>query len=102
MNEFVTVESGLRDAHGKSSDIRVKTVYEYRWGYVKIHKELTFRAKNFQVKEVCPVSAVLAPSLSAYGYRDGLTEQEGAPAFGFGSCHWGKLNVEGAPAIEAP
>jgi hypothetical protein len=101
LNEFVTVESSLRDAQGKLSDIRVKTVYEYRWGYMKIHKELTFRARNFQVKEVCPVSAVLAPSLSAYGYRDGLTEQEGAPAFGFGSCHWGKLNVEGAPAILA-
>jgi len=102
LNEFVTVESNLRDAQGKRSGVRVKTVYEYRWGYVKIHKELNFRRKDFQAKEICPVSAVLAPSLSAYGYRDGLTEQEGAPAFSFGSCHWGKLKAGGAPAINAP
>ena len=55
LNEFVTVESDLRDAQGKPSDIRVKTAYEYRWGYVKIHKELTFRGKDFQVKERLPV-----------------------------------------------
>jgi hypothetical protein len=102
LNEFVTVESALRDAHGKQSGVRVKTVYEYRWGYVKIHKELTFGSKDFRVKDICPVSSVLAPSLSAYGYRDGLTEQEGAPAFSFGSCHWGKLNAEGAAAINTP
>ena len=102
LNEFVTVESNLRDARGKQSGVSVKTVYEYRWGYVKVHKELTFRGKDFLVSDVSPVSAVLAPSLSAYGYRDGLTEQEGAPAFSFGSCHWGKLNAEGAPAIDAP
>jgi hypothetical protein len=101
-NEFVTVESALRDPQGKPSGVRVKTVYEYRWGYVKIHKELTFRSKDFRVRDISPVSTVLAPSLSAYGYRDGLTEQEGAPAFSFGSCHWGKLNADGAPAINTP
>lgn len=102
LNEFVTVESDLRDPQGRASDIRIKTAYEYRWGYVKVHKELTFRGKNPQVKSICPFSAVLAPSLSAYGYRDGLTEQEGAPAFGFGSCHWGKLDAGGAPALDTP
>ena len=101
-NVWVTVESDLRDAEGKPSGIRVKTVCEYRWGYVKIHKELTFPGKDFRVQDICPVSTVLAPSLSAYGYRDGLTEQEGAPAFGFGSCHWGKLNAQGTPALDTP
>ncbi|MCX6926448.1 MAG: DUF6259 domain-containing protein [Verrucomicrobia bacterium] len=101
-NEWVTVESDLRDAEGKSSGVRVKTDYEYRWGYVKIHKELTFPGKDFRVKDICPVSAVLAPSLSAYGYRDGLTEQEGAPAFAFGSCHWGTVGTTAAPAIDTP
>jgi hypothetical protein len=99
--EYVTVDGTLRDAQGKLSSIRVKTVYEYRWGYLKIHKELSFNGKGMQVKEICPVSVVLAPSLSAYGYRDGLTEQDGAPAFSFGSCHWGKLSTAGAPAIDA-
>ena len=102
LHEVVSVESSLRDAQGKESSVRVKTVYEYRWGYVKIHKELTFRGKDFRAQDICPVSAVLAPSLSAYGYRDGLTEQEGAPAFSFGSCHWGKLNGEGAAAVTTP
>ena len=101
-NAFVTVESGLRDAQGKPSGIRVKTVYEYRWGYLKIHKELSFSVSNFQVKDICPVSVVLAPSLTSYGYRDGLTQQEGAPAFSFGSCHWGKLSTDAAPAIDTP
>jgi hypothetical protein len=102
LREFVTVEGALRDAQGKPSGIHVKTVYEYRWGYVKIHKEFSFRSKSFRAKDICPVSTVLAPSLSAYGYRDGLTEGEGAPAFSFGSCHWGKLTAEPATAVETP
>ena len=76
LNEFVIAESSLRDTQGKRSGVRVKTVYEYRWGYVKIHKELTFHEKDFRAKDICPVSTVLTPSLSAYGYRDGVTEQE--------------------------
>jgi hypothetical protein len=40
------------------------------------------------------VATVLAPSLSDYGYREGITEQEGAPPFSFGSCRWGKLRVQ--------
>lgn len=99
LNPVVTVESELRGLVKLHSGIRVKTVYEYRWGYVKIHKELFFRGKNFGVKEVCPVAAMVAPSLSAYGYRDGLTEEEGATPFSFGSCHWGKLNGPGASGI---
>jgi hypothetical protein len=102
LNELLTVESDLRDAQGKPGGVRVKTVYEYRWGYVRIHKELTFRGKHFLAKDICPVSTVLAPSLSAYGFRDGLTEQEGAPAFSFGSCHWGKLTVGATAAIDTP
>ena len=101
-NQIVTVEGTLRNAQGKPSPIRVKTAYEYRWGYVKIHKELSVGGTGLQVKELCPVSVVLAPSLSAYGYRDGLTEQDGASAFSFGSCHWGKLTAEGTPAFDTP
>jgi hypothetical protein len=102
LNEFVTVESRLRDEGGKPSEVRVKTVYEYRWGYIKIRKQLTFRGKDFQLKEICPVSTVLARSLSAYGYRDGKTEAEGAPPFSFSSCHWGTLTSEAASAVQMP
>ena len=98
LNEVVTVQSELRDDQGRKSGVRVKTVYEYRWGYVRIHKELAFRAKDFRARDICPVSAILAPSLSAYGYRDGVTEAEGAPPFSFGSCHWGRLGGKGTSA----
>ena len=102
LNHWVAIEGDLRDPQGRQSGIRVKTVYEYRWGYLKIHKELTLPNKEFRVKDICPVSTVLAPTLSSYGYRDGLTEEEGAPAFAFGSCHWGKLEPQGPPGIDTP
>jgi hypothetical protein len=102
LNELVTVEASLRDLQGRQSSIRLKTVYEYRWGYVKIHKELTFCDPALQVKDIRPVSTVLAPSLSSYGYRDGLTEEEGAPAFSFGSCHWGTMKPGNVPALDTP
>jgi hypothetical protein len=43
------------------------------------------------------LATILAPSLSDYGYREGTTEEEGAPPFSFGSNRWGKLR-EGNPA----
>ncbi|MCL5097633.1 MAG: DUF6259 domain-containing protein [Candidatus Omnitrophica bacterium] len=91
LNELVTVECALVDAQGRPSDLRVKTTFEYRWGYVKIHKEFRFPSDGFRVRELCPFSTVLAPSLSKYGYREGITEDEGAPPFSFGSNRWGKL-----------
>jgi len=101
LNEIVTVESELRDARNNPSGVRVKTIYAYRWGYVKIHKELAF-GRNFRALDICPVSTVLAPALSSFGYRDGLTEEDGAPAFSFGSCHWGRVSAGGSPAIDTP
>jgi hypothetical protein len=101
LNEWVTVEGELRDASGRPG-VHVKTTYEYRWGYLKIHKELRFRDRGFRAKDICPVSTVLAPSLSAYGHRDGLTELEGATPFSFGSCHWGRLSLDGTQGVDTP
>ena len=42
LNEIVTVESALMDPQGRASGLRVMTTYEYRWGYVKIHREFLF------------------------------------------------------------
>lgn len=89
--QVVTVESALADEHGKPSRIRVQTVIEYRWGYLKIHKQLSVTGAAVRVREVCPFSTTLAPDLSDYGYREGRSEPEGAPAFSFGSNLWGKL-----------
>jgi hypothetical protein len=91
LNEIVTVECALVDEQGRASGLRVKSSFEYRWGYVRIHKEFLVPAGGFRVREVCPFSTILAPSLSDYGYREGITEEEGAPPFSFGSNRWGKL-----------
>ncbi len=90
LNEIVTVECALRSQDGRASGLRVKSTLQYRWGYVKIRKEL-FGPAGAGVREVCPLSTILAPSLSDYGYREGITEEEKAPAFSFGSNRWGKL-----------
>ncbi len=99
LNEIVTVECTLRDPDGRASALRVKTTLQYRWGYVKIRKELLAPA-GVRVREVCLLSTVLAPSLWNYGYRDGRTEEDGAPPFSFGSNVWGKLRL-GQPADRA-
>ena len=85
----MTVECALKDQDGRASGFRVKTTLEYRWGYVKIRKEFLAPA-GARVREVCPLSTVLAPSLSDYGYREGITEEEKAPPFSFGSNRLGE------------
>ncbi len=92
LNEIVTVECTLRGQDGHASALRVKTTLHYRWGYVKIRKEL-LAPDGAGVREVCPLATILTPSLSDYGYRKGLTEEDGAPPFSFGSNVWGKLRV---------
>jgi hypothetical protein len=93
LNEIVTVGCALKDRAGRASGLRVKTTFQYRWGYVKIHKELLV-AGSTRARELCPLSTVLAPSLSNYGYREGITEEEKAPPFSFGSNRWGKLRLD--------
>ena len=92
LNEIVVVECVLKDEAGRASEFRVKTTLQYRWGYIKIRKELLAPA-GARVQEVCPLSTVLAPSLSDYGYREGITEEEKDPPFSFGSNRWGKLRL---------
>lgn len=91
LSEVVTVECSLVGPEGSAAAVRVKSTFEYRWGYVKIRREFLPPAEGIEVLELCPFSTVLAPGLSAYGYREGTTEEEGAPAFSFGSNRWGKL-----------
>ena len=92
LSEIVTVEAALKDQAGRASGLRVKTTLEYRWGHIKIRKELLAPAGT-RVREVCPLATVLATSLCEYGYREGTTEEEKAPAFSFGSNRWGKLRL---------
>lgn len=91
LNEIVTVTGALADERGRASGVRVKTTFEHRWGYVKVHKEFLVPTGGFAALEVCPFSTTLAPGLTHYGYREGITEDEGAPAFSFGSNRWREL-----------
>jgi hypothetical protein len=93
LKEIVSVHCALKDRSGGASGFRVKTTLQYGWGYVKIRKELHAPA-GAKVREVCPLSTVLAPSLTDYGYREGITEEEKAPPFSFGSNRWGKLRLD--------
>jgi len=95
LNEIVTVECTLRDQDGGVSALRVKSTLEYHWGYIKIRKEL-LAPPGVRVRAVCPLSTIVVPSLSDYGYRDGRTEEEGVPPFAFGSNVWGTLR-QGQP-----
>lgn len=89
--EIVTIQCSLVNKSGQDSGIKVKTTYEYHWGYIKIRKEFYFPADSIRIKNLNVLSAVFVPSLSDYGYREGITEQEGAEPFSFGICHWGKV-----------
>ena len=91
LNEIVTVDCALVDQKGLASELRVKSTFTYRWGYVKIHKVFVVPAGDMRAREVCPFSTILTASLSDYGYREGLTEEEGASPFSFGSNRWAKL-----------
>jgi hypothetical protein len=93
LSEIVTVECVLKREDGRASGFRVKTTLKYGWGYVKIRREFVAPA-GARVREVCPFSTILAPSLSDYGYREGRSEEEGAPPFSFGSNVWGKLRID--------
>jgi hypothetical protein len=91
--EIVTIECNLVDKNAQDSGVKVRTRYEYRWGYIRVHKEFYFPADSIQMKNLSILSTVLDPSLSDYGYREGTTEQEGTAAFSFGICHWKKLKA---------
>jgi hypothetical protein len=103
LSEIVTIQSTLKDQDGRASTVQLKSTLQYRWGYIKIRKEFSAPAGT-RVREVCPVFTILGPSLCYYGYREGRTEEEGAPPFSFGSNVWGRLRPGNASdrAIQMP
>jgi len=89
----VLVTSRLLSAKGKDSGIRLRTRYEYRWGYVKTRREFDFGSKPIHLRVVNVLSATFDPSLEQYGYRQGIAEQEGASPVSFGVMQWRKLRA---------
>ena len=102
--DVVTVESGLLDAQDRASGVRIRTAFEYRWGFIKARREFRFPAGLTRLKVLCPVSIAVAPNLTDFGWREGTTEKEGAQPFSFGSCRWDRM-VDPArkdPLVETP
>lgn len=95
LQEVVTVQSALKDVSGRDSGLSVTSTIRYGWGFVRFRREL-HAASGKAVREVCPFATVLTPSLTDFGYREGISEDEGAPPFAFGSNRWGKLNRDGS------
>ena len=62
LREIVTVESALTDARGRGPGLRVKTTYEYRWGYIKIHREFLLPEGGLRLRELCPFSPSWRPA----------------------------------------
>ncbi|MDP2982345.1 MAG: DUF6259 domain-containing protein [Candidatus Latescibacter sp.] len=89
----VTVDCPLLDRNSKEGGIRVKTRYEYRWGYVKIHKEIIFPDTAMKTSRVTVLSTVFDPGLSQYGIRQDITYQEGTSPTTFGVCEWRKARA---------
>jgi len=89
----VLVTSRLLSAKGKDSGIRLRTRYEYRWGYVKVRREFVFGARPIGVRRVNVFSAMFDPSLDQYGYRQGIAEQEGVSPVSFGVMQWRKMRA---------
>lgn len=91
--EIVTVECSLRDSRGRVAGVNLRTRYEYRWGYVKVQREFLFPAKPVKVSRISVLGALFHPSLDQYGYRQAVSEQEGASPFGFGVMQWRKMRA---------
>jgi len=89
----VSVECSLRDGAGRETGITVRTVYEYRWGYVRVRREFLFPVKPLRVSRICVLGAIFHPSLDQYGYRQSISEQEGASPSGFGVMQWRKMRA---------
>lgn len=102
--QIITVDSIPRDTAGATAAVRVRTVVRYQWGYLRVRREFSVPNGGFRALELTPFSTVFDPSLTDFGYREGLTEDEGAPPFAFGSNRWGKLRPGGAgdPPLATP
>ncbi len=89
----VRVTARLLNAQGQDSGIRLRTRYEYRWGYLKLRREFVFGDQPVAIRRAGVFSTVLDPSLDHFGYRQGIAEQEGVTPLSFGVTQWRKLRA---------
>ena len=91
--EVVTVEASLLGENGRSSGARVRTTYNYRWGYVKVRKQFIFDSPT-DIVSLTALTALLDPSLSDYGWRPAAMEENGNSPFNWTNGQirgWGKM-----------
>ena len=91
--EVVRVDAALLRADGHDSGVRVRTTYNYRWGYVRIHREFV-AARPVRVSNIGVLSTMVDPSLADYGYRPAVSEEMGAGPFTWQNGQireWGKV-----------
>jgi len=92
--ETIAVEASLLDERGEDSGLRTKTIYTYRWGYIKVHKEIIVDSDSVRARSLSVFSTVLDPSLSWYGYRPGVRELMDPNLFSWRSGQirqWGRI-----------
>ena len=87
----VTVEATLKSQDGTDADVHIKTVYDYRWGYIKIHKEFLFPAQPLRTAVLTVVSTTLHPSLTHYGHRPGAFDNARVSPFSIEPLQWGVM-----------
>jgi len=91
---IVTIESPLLNQDGGPSGVKTKTIYTYRWGYIKIHKEISPSREPVRVRNVSVLSTLVAPSLTDYGWRPAVLEEMGPNPHAWQNGQirqWGKI-----------
>lgn len=92
-SEVVTVECALRNQQGLDSGVRVRTVYSYCWGYIKIHREFRFPKSPIEIRALSILSTSFDPSLTDYGYRPNIFENSSPEIFYGDGNKWGKIRA---------
>jgi hypothetical protein len=87
--EVVTSEARLRTTNGQDAGVQTKTTYEYRWGYIKIHKEFIFPEQPVRTARLTVLSATLHPSLTHFGHRSGAFDNTRVSPFDVELLQWG-------------
>lgn len=89
--ETVTVHSRLINHAGEDSGVVAITTYNYRWGYIRIHKEFCFPQQGIKIRRLSALTTLLDPSLSNYGYTPSPAAAFSPEVLENGSSFWGKV-----------
>lgn len=89
--ETVTVHSRLINHAGEDSGVAASTTYNYRWGYIKIHKEFRFPQQGIKIRRLSVLATLLEPSLNNYGYTPNPAAAFSPEILENGSSFWGKV-----------